>query len=237
MDIVTAADQQANDRNSVRDVKKDNARRNHAVERRITPQIQQPQDRDDDAADKVGPERDIDAGIDMGEEFGKGQAAVAGKGPAEPGLPRMACDEAPDARRDDQGLEHDGAGGALQRLVEEGQEGAAGGGGLEILEAVHAEEEADGEEPGGDEADGDGAHDGDRNHFLRAVDFLGQMGGAVEAGEGVVGVDESDDEGDAVGGPAGVVHKIGKDEPGILMRWRLCRNRDQNNEERYQRCE
>ena len=47
------------------------------------------------------------------------------------------------------------------------------------------------------------------------------MGGAVEAGEGVVGVDETDDEGDAVCRPAGVVYEVCKDEFGVLVRWRL----------------
>ena len=177
------------------------------------------------------PERDIDARIDVAEEFRKGKAAVAGKGPAKPALPRMARDQTPDARRDDQSLQHNGSGRVAERLVEEREDGHEGGGSLEIGQAVHAEEEGDGEEPGGDEADGDGAQDGDGDHFLRAVDFLGEVGRAVEAGEGVVCVDETDDEGDAVGGPAGVVYEIGKDEPGILMRWCLCRDRDHDDEE------
>ena len=224
MDVVATSDQKADNGNSVRDVKKDNASRNHAVKRRIAPQIQQPQHSHDDAADEMRSERDIHAGIDVAEEFGKGKPAVASKGPAEPALPRMASDQTPDARRDDQSLQHDGSGRALERLVEQGQDGYEGGGGLEIGQAVHAEEEADGEEPRGDEANGDGPQDGDGDHFLRAMDFFSKVSRAVEASEGVVGVDESDDEGDPVGGPSGVVDKIGKDKPGILMRWRLCRN-------------
>ena len=111
-------------------------------------------------------------------------------------------------------------------MVEECEDGYEGGGGLEVVEVVHAEEEGDGVEPGGDEADGDGTHDGDGDHFLRAVDFLGEVGGAIEAGEGVVGVDETDDESDAVCRPPGVIHEIGKDEFGVLMRWRLRRDGD-----------
>ena len=65
------------------------------------------------------------------------------------------------------------------------------------------------------------------------MDFLGKVGRAIEASKGVVGVDESDNEGDPIGGPSGIVHKVSKDKPGILMRWRLCRNRDEDNEERY----
>ena len=237
MDVVATPDQKAYDRNSVRDVKEDDASRNHAVEGRIAPQVQQSQDRHDDAADEMCPERDIDAGVDVAEEFGKGEPAVASKGPAEPALPGMASDQTPDARRDDQGLQHNGPGRASEGLIEQGQDGYECGRGLEIRKAVHAEEEADGEEPRGDKSDGDGPQDGDGDHFLRAMDFLGQMSRAVEAGKGIVGVDESDNEGDPVGGPSRVVHKVGKDKSGILMRWRLCRNRDQDDEERNQGCE
>ena len=226
MDVVATSDQKAYDGNGIRNVKKDDASRNHTVERRIAAQIQQPQDSHDDATDQVRPERDIDAGVDVAEKFGKGKPAVASEGPAKPALPRMASNQTPDARRDDQSLQHNGSGRAPERLVEQRQDGHECGRGLEIRKAVHAEEETDGEEPRGDESDGDGSQDGDRDHFLRAMDFLGEVSRAVETGKGVVGVDESDNEGDPVGGPSGVVHKVGKDKPGILMGWSLCRNRD-----------
>ena len=224
MDVVAAPDQKAYDRNSVRNVKEDDASCNHAVEGRIAPQVQQSQHSHDDAADEMRPKRDIDAGIDVAEEFRKGKPAVASKGPAEPALPRMAGDQTPDARRDDQGLQHNGSGRALERLVEQRQDGYECGGGLEIRKAVHAKEEADGEEPRGDESNSDGSQDSDGDHFLRAMDFLRKVGRAVEASKGVVSVDEPDNEGDPVGGPSGVVHKIGKDKPGILILLRLCRN-------------
>ena len=50
----------------------------------------------------------------------------------------------------------------------------------------------DGEEPGGCEADGDGAHDGDGDLAFGTLDFFREVGGAVEASEGVVGVNEAD---------------------------------------------
>ena len=157
MDVVATPDQKAYHRNSVRNVKKDDASRNHAVERRVAPQIQQSQHGHDNAADEMRPERDIDAGVDMAEELGKGKPAVASKGPAEPALPRMAGDQTPDPRRDDQSLQHNGSGCALERLVEQRQDGYECGRGLEIGKAVHAEEEADGEEPRGDESNSDGS--------------------------------------------------------------------------------
>ena len=55
MDVVAASDQKAYDRNSVRNVKKDDASRNHAIERRIAPQIEQSQHSHDDAADEMRP--------------------------------------------------------------------------------------------------------------------------------------------------------------------------------------
>ena len=63
---------------------------------------------------------------------------------------------------------------------------------MEFSEVVHAEELGDGEEPGGEEADCDGAHDGDGDLAFGTLDFFGEVGGAVEAGEGVVGVYEAD---------------------------------------------
>ena len=82
MDVVAAFDQEADDRDGVGNVEKDDAGRDHAVESGIAPQIQQSEDRHDDAADEVGAERDIDPRIDVAEETAKGQAAVASKGPA-----------------------------------------------------------------------------------------------------------------------------------------------------------
>lgn len=104
----------------------------------------------------------------------------------------MRSDQAPDPRRDENGLEDDGAGFGTQRLVVEGEDGDQGRGAAEVGEIVHTEEEGDGVDPGGDEADGDGAHDCDGDLAFGAADFFGEVGGAVEAGEGVVGVDEAD---------------------------------------------
>lgn len=197
-DVLAALDQQADDGDSVGDVEEDDAGGDHAVERRVTTEIEETEERDDEAADEVRAERDVDAGVDVAEEVGEGKAAVAGEGPAKTALPRVAGDEAPDAGGDDEAFEDDGAGFAAEGLVEEREDGDEGRGGLEVGEVADAEELGDGEEPGRDEADGHGAHDGDGDHFLRAVDFLGQVGRAVEACEGVVGVDQADDESDAI---------------------------------------
>ena len=138
----------------------------------------------------------------------------------------MACDETPNSRGYEQAFQHDGSGFASESLIEECQDGYEGGGGLEIVEVVHAEEERDGVEPRGDEADGDGTHDGDGDHFLGAIDFLGEVGGTIEASKGVVGVDQTDDESDPIRRPPSVIHEIGEDEFGILMRWCLRRDGD-----------
>jgi len=44
------------------------------------------------------------------------------------------------------------------------------------------------------------------------VDFFCHVSGAVEAGEGPVGVDEANYEGNTVGGPAGIVDEVGENE-------------------------
>ena len=197
-DVAAAFDQQADDRDGVGDVEQDDARRDHAVERRVAPQIQQSQHRHDEAADEVRAERDVDAGIDVAQEVRKGKAAVAREGPAQAALPRVTGNQAPDARGYDETLEHDGARFAPQGLIEQCQDGHEGGRGLEIGEVADAEELGDGEEPRRDEAYGDGAHDGDGNHFLGVVDFLGEVGRTVETSKGVIGVDEADDESDPI---------------------------------------
>lgn len=81
-DIIPASDKEAKNRDSIRDVKQDDASGNHAIERRITTQIQQSQYRNNEAADEMGSQGDVSTGIDMGEEFGKGKTAVAGERPA-----------------------------------------------------------------------------------------------------------------------------------------------------------
>ena len=147
VDIIAAFDQEADDGDGVGGVEEDDASRDHAVEGGVAPQIQQAQDDDDDAADQVGAEGDVDAGVDVAEELAERQAAVAGKGPAQAALPRMARDQAPDPCRDEEAFQHDGARFAPEGLVEEGQDGDEGGGRLEVVQVVHAEEEGDGVEP------------------------------------------------------------------------------------------
>ena len=61
------------------------------------------------------------------------------------------------------------------------------------------------------------------------------MCSTIEAGKGPVGVDQANDKGDAVLGPSGIVDKVGKDKPGLLMCRRSGGNDDQNDEERDQR--
>ena len=56
------------------------------------------------------------------------------------------------------------------------------------VEVGDGEEEGDGVGPGGDEADGDGAEDGGGDGVSGGGEFFREVGGAVEAGEGVVGV-------------------------------------------------
>ena len=73
--------------------------------------------------------------------------------------------------------------------LQDGDEGGAAGDGGEVGDG---EEHGKGEGPGGQEADGDGAEDGDGDGTRGVGHFFSEVGGAVEAGEGVVAVDEAD---------------------------------------------
>ena len=66
------------------------------------------------------------------------------------------------------------------------------------------------------------------------MNFLSEVSRAVEASKSVISVDQPHNEGDTILGPSGVVDKSSKDELGILMRWGLGRDYDQDNEERYE---
>lgn len=164
-------------------------------------------------------QRHIQPGMHAGQPAMPRHTAIARKAPAQATLPRVAGDETAQAREDDEALERNRAGSAvIQRAKENLEDGDAGGRGADVGKvADNGEEDGDGEEPAGDEADGDGAHDGNGHHFLRTVDFLGEMRGAVETGESPVCVDEADDEGDAVFAPAGVVDEGGEDEARVLV--------------------
>lgn len=66
--------------------------------------------------------------------------------------------------------------------------------------------------------------------------FFGEMGGAIEACKTPIGVDESDDEGNAVLLPASVVDKSCEDKFGILVRGRGGRNGNEDDSEGEQGC-
>ena len=162
------------------------------VEGGVRAQIETSQRAYDGATEQMRPHRHPEPGIDMAQIPPERHAPVPGKAPAKPTLPRVARHEAPDPRGHDQRLEHDRAGLVPQRLVEQGQSGNQGGRVEEGVEVGDGEEHGYGKWPGGVEADEDSAHDGDGDHALGSVHFLGEMSRAVEAREGVVGVDETD---------------------------------------------
>lgn len=98
----------------------------------------------------------------------------------------MTSHKTPYPGSNEESFEDDGARGGFQRLFVQSEDGDEGRGIAETFEVGHAEKEGDGEDPAGDEADDDGAHDGDGDLAFGAADFFGEVGGAVEAGEGVV---------------------------------------------------
>ena len=66
--IAPSLNEQTHDRNSVRDVEQDDTRRNHAIERSIAPQIEQPQQTDNEAADEMGSERNVNPTVHLAEK-------------------------------------------------------------------------------------------------------------------------------------------------------------------------
>lgn len=103
-DVVSAADQQADYWDGVAYVQKHDACGNHSVERRARPEIEAPEDGDDEARYDVRVQRDVKRGMHGREPAAAGEAAVARKTPAQTALPRVACDHAPYACDDDEGL-------------------------------------------------------------------------------------------------------------------------------------
>lgn len=101
----------------------------------------------------------------------------------------MTCNQAPYPSSDDQRLENNRASLVSQRLVEKRQNGHKSAGIEQVVQITHAKEHADGIGPRGNEANSNGAHDGDGDHFLGAMDFFCKVGGTVETGEGPVCVD------------------------------------------------
>lgn len=151
-------------------------------------------------------------------------AAVASEGPDEAGLPRMACDLAAQARSQNQAFKHnrtcDLACSAREGTVEESEDRYSCRCVDQLREAaVQREEHCNGEEPGRDEADGDGAADRDWNVALGFRDFFCQMRGTVEAAEGPVRVDEADNESYARAIPACVIDESCEDKGCWLVGW------------------
>ena len=136
--------------------------------------------------------RNVDTGIDLRQILGERKARIPRERPAKTRLPRLTGNKTPDPRCHDQCFQHDCPSRALQCLVKKLQDGHESGGVAQVVQVSDTEEEGDGEEKGGGEADGYGAEDGDGDLAGWVEDFLGKVSGAVEAGEGIVGVYEAD---------------------------------------------
>lgn len=144
----------------------------------------------------------------------------------------MTCNQAAQSCRNDEHFQHDCASPIVEGFVEELEDGDARVRGDNVCKIPdNGEEHGDGEEPARYEANGYRAHDGNWYHFFRTVHFFGEMGGAIEACKTPVGVDETDDEGDAALFPASVVDEGGEDERGILVGGCNGRNGDEYHNE------
>ena len=106
----------------------------------------------------------------------------------------MTRNQTSNARCHDQSLECNGASFGSKSLVEKCQYRHPCTSANQPVNIPHTEEEGNGVGPGCDEADDDGAHDGDRDHLFGAVNLLGQMSCTVQAGESIIGIDQPDNE-------------------------------------------
>ena len=185
----------------------------------------------------MGVEGDVDSRINCRQPLVRRQASISCKTPAKTTLPGMACNQTPQSCRNGECFEDNGAGSVVKCFVEELKNRNPRGRGGDICKiADYGEEHGHGKKPARDETNGDGPHDGNWNHPFRAVHFFGEMGGAIEACKTPVGVDETDDEGDAALLPAGVVDEGCEDKFGILVGGCGGRNGDEDHGERKQGC-
>ncbi len=165
------------------------------------------------------------------------QPPIPCKRPTQPALPRMTRNLASQPCNNNQALQHNGARRMIQRAVEQLQDRHIRRRSRDFRKVTHdAEEHGDAVEPGGREADGDGAKDRDRDHTLRLRDFFRQVRRAVQTREGPIGIDEADDEGDAVGFPACVIDEGREDEAGLLVGRRDGGDGDEDDEKGEEGC-
>lgn len=160
---------------------------------------------------------------------------VTGKRPHKSRLPGVAGDETTHTSDDKQGLQNNSTGLVVQGLVVELQDGDLGGRVDEFAQVLETEEHGDAVEPRGGEANTHSGQDGDGDVALRLGHFLGHVRGGVETGEDPVRVDETNNEGHAVGLPSGRVDKLRKDVVTTLVAASTGRDGNQDDEERDQR--
>lgn len=146
-DVIATLDEQTDDRDGVGHIQQYNARRHHAIEGRVAANIKKPENRDDDIGHEMRAEGYIDSAINMRKPFRTRDTTIPCKTPAQPRLPRMRRDKTPEARRDEHGLQHDGARPGSQRLIVQSEDGYQRVRAAEVAQVVHAEEEGDGVEP------------------------------------------------------------------------------------------
>ena len=138
------------------------------------------------------PERHIEARIDMLEKLPKRHTAIACEAPAKPALPGMARNQTSYPRCDDQRLEHNSSRDVSERFMEQLQNWSQSRGVEQGIQVSDGEEHGERKRPSGQESDGDGAEDGNWDGASGARDFFGEVGSAVEAGEGIVSIDQAD---------------------------------------------
>jgi hypothetical protein len=199
-------------------------------------QIQTPHESHNNTTDKMRIQGHIKPLVYLRKPLMSRKSAIARKTPAQTTLPRMTRNQTSQSCRNNQRFKHSRTSFVIQRSEEDLQDRYASSRRPNISEVPNdREEHSYGEKPTRHESDTNGTHDSNRNHLLWTMHLLGEMGGAVETGEGPICVNETDDEGYATLLPAGIVDEGSEYESRMLMCGCDCWNCDENNSEGNQR--
>lgn len=88
------------------------------IEGGIRAKVEESDASDNDARHRMCNNRHVECGMDFSKVLMPGYASISGKGPAQPALPRMACDQTSNSSCDDEGFQHDSAGIISDGLIE-----------------------------------------------------------------------------------------------------------------------
>lgn len=231
LDVVAALQEEEDGGDIVGNVKKDNAGGDHRVEGGGRSNVEQAEQTDEEAGEGVRNKGNTELGVNLGPVPAAGETAITGKGPHKAGLPGVTGNLAAQSSQDNHGHENSGTGLGAESLVVELEDGNQSGSVDELAQVLHGKEHGDGVQERGGEANSQGAHDGNGDNTLRLCNLLSEMGSRVQAREGPVGVDETNNKGNATRLPSSLVRKVGENKLGVLLGRGLCEDGDGDDNE------